>query len=158
MVQFIPQYVIAIVGIVVGASAGWIAAAVLNRKIAVSRRIDRWDAGITIPLLLGAAGAHLALVPVVELQRQLMFGLYVLVLIVLVAMAVADWRVWRLGAVLFPLGSILAYGFFAVQAREADVVGLAVKFIELAAIVAALWPVIWTRRRPSVQRQRIPRG
>jgi hypothetical protein len=158
MVQFIPQYLVAVIGIVVGVSSGWIVAAAMNRRSGDAKRIDGWDARVTVPLLLAAAGAHLALVPVVELQRQLMFGLYVLALLVTVALAVAGWRIWRLGAVLLPLGSILAYGYFAGQVHEADVVGLAVKLVELAAVAAALRPVVSARRRAQDGRQRIPSG
>jgi hypothetical protein len=155
MVQFIPQYLVAVVGMAVGGSGGWVLAAAMNRRSGDARRLDAWDARVTVPLLLAAAGAHLSLVPVVELQRQLMFGLYVLALIITVAMALAGWRIWRLGAVLLPLGSILAYAYFASQVHEADVVGLTVKVVELAAVAAALRPVIAAR---SARGRRIPSG
>jgi hypothetical protein len=158
MVQFIPQYLVAVIGLVVGVSSGWIVSATMNRRSGDATRIDGWDARVTIPLLLAAAGAHLALIPIVELQRKLMFGLYVLALIITVALAVAGWRIWRLGAVLLPLGSILAYGYFAGQVHEADVVGLTVKIVELAAVAAALRPVVSARRRAQDGRQRIPSG
>jgi len=145
MVQYIPQYLVAVVGMAVGGSAGLLLAAAINRRSVDAQRLDGWDARFTIPLLLAAAGAHLALVPVVELQRQLMFGLYVSALIITVALALVGWRIWRLGAVLLPLGSILAYAYFAGQVHEADVVGLLVKIVELAAAAAALRPVIAAR-------------
>ncbi len=157
MVQFIPQYLVAIVGIVVGGSAGWMLAAAMNRRSGDAKRIDGWDARVTLPLLLAAAGAHLALIPVVELQRQLMFGLYVLALIITVALAVGGWRIWRLGAIFLPLGSILAYGYFAGQVHEADVVGLVVKIVELTAVAAAARPVI-AARRVRGRNQRIQTG
>jgi hypothetical protein len=156
MVQFIPQYLVAVVGIGVGASAAWILAAANNRRSGDAKRIDGWDARVTLPLLLGAAGAHLALIPVVEVQRQLMFGLYVLALIITVALGFAGWRIWRLGAVLLPLGSIAAYAYFAVQVHEADVVGLAVKLVELAAVAAAVRPVISSRLALRQRPQRSP--
>jgi len=157
MVQFIPQYLVAVVGIVVGGSAGWMLAAAMNRRSGDAKRIDGWDARVTLPLLLAAAGAHLALIPVVELQRQLMFGLYVLALIITVALAVGGWRIWRLGAIFLPLGSILAYGYFAGQVHEADVVGLVVKTVELMAVAAAARPVI-AARRVRGRNQRIQTG
>jgi len=158
MVQFIPQYLVALVGIGVGAPAGLILAAAVNRRSGNAKRIDGWDARVTVPLLLAAAGAHLALIPVVELQRQLMFGLYVVALIITVALAAVGWRIWRLGAVLLPLGSIYAYGYFAVQVHEADVVGLAVKIVEVAAVAAAARPVIASRLGVRGRHQRIPSG
>jgi hypothetical protein len=158
MVQFIPQYLGALIGILVGGSFGWILAAAINRRSGDPKRIDAWDARFTLPLLLAAAGAHLALVPVVERQRQLLFGLYVLALVITVALAASRWRIWRLGAVLLPLGSILAYAYFAGQVHEADVVGLAVKIVELAAVVAAVTPVIAARRRVRERHQSVPSG
>ena len=158
MVQYIPQYLVALVGIGVGAPAGLILAAAVNRKSGNAKRIDGWDARVTVPLLLAAAGAHLALIPVVELQRQLMFGLYVVALIITVALAAVGWRIWRLGAVLLPLGSILAYGYFAGQVHEADVVGLLVKIVEVAAVAAAARPVIASRLGVRGRHQRIPSG
>ena len=157
MVRFIPQYLVAVVGMVVGGSAGWMLAAAMNRRSGDAKRIDGWDARVTLPLLLAAAGAHLALIPVVELQRQLMFGLYVLALIITVALAVGGWRIWRLGAIFLPLGSILAYGYFAGQVHEADVVGLVVKTVELMAVAAAARPVI-AARRVRGRNQRIQTG
>ena|SRR5689334_4515506 len=153
MVQFIPQYLVAVVGMAVGGAGGSVLAAALNRRSGDATRLGGWDARVTIPLLLAAAGAHLSLVPVVELQRQLMFGLYVLALIITVAMALAGWRIWRLGAVLLPLGSIFAYAYFGAQVHEADVVGLSVKVVELATVAAALRPVIAAR---SAGGQRMP--
>jgi len=155
VVQFIPQYLVAVVGMALGGFGGWVLAGAMNRRSGDARRVDGWDARVTIPLLLAAAGAHLALVPVVELQRQLMFGLYVLALIITAAMALVGWRIWRLGAVLLPLGSILAYAYFGAQVHEADVVGLSVKVVELAAVAAALRPVIAARRPRG---RRMPSG
>jgi hypothetical protein len=156
MVQFIPQYLVAVVGMGVGGSAAWILAAAVNRRAGDAKRIDAWDARVTLPLLLATAGAHLSLIPVVELQRQLMFGLYVLALTITVALAAAGWRIWRLGAVLLPLGSIAAYAYFAGQVHEADVVGLVVKIGELAAVAAAVRPVIASRLAARDRQQRIP--
>jgi integral membrane sensor domain MASE1 len=81
-----------------------------------------------------------------------------LALIVTVALAVGGWRIWRLGAVLLSLGSILAYAYFAGQVDQADVVGLVVKIVEVAAVAAAVRPVIAARRRVQERHQRIPSG
>ncbi|PYR20347.1 MAG: hypothetical protein DMF98_23665, partial [Acidobacteria bacterium] len=140
MVQFTPEYLVAVVGLAVGAAAGGSLTGLIRRSGDQSR-IDIWDARVPAPLLLATAGAHLVLIPVVELQRQVMFGLYFVALLATVGLAIAGWRIWRLGAVLLPAGSILAYEFFAGKAHEADVIGLAVKLVELAAIAAALRPV-----------------
>jgi hypothetical protein len=156
MIQFVPQYLVAVIGMGVGAAAGiFVAAAILPAR---GNRFAGPDAWITAPLLLAAAGAHLALIPVVEPQRQMLFGLYGVALLVTVALGAAGWRIWRLGAVLLPLGSILAYGYFAGREHEADVVGLVVKVVELAAIGAAAWPVLSARRQAQDGRRSISTG
>ena len=145
MIQFVPQYMVAVLGLAVGAAAGIVLAAAMRRRPALANRLVASDAWIAVPLLLAAAATHLVLIPVVEQQQQMLFGLYGLGLLVTVALGAAGWRIWRLGAVLLPLGSILAYGYFAGREHEADVVGLVVKVVELAAIGAALWPVFSAR-------------
>ena len=138
-VQFERAYLIALLGLAVGAAVGLIAAAAYSRA-----RLGRWDARVTIPLLLAAAGAHLVLIPVVESRRQLLFGRYFAALIGNVIFAMVGLSIWRLGAVLLPFGSVLAYFYFAFQVHQADYVGLTVKVVEVAAIAAALVPI--TRR------------
>jgi hypothetical protein len=158
MVRFTQQYLVAVAGLVAGAGAGWLLAAVVNRPNGGRGRLGRWDARLTVPLLLGAAGAHLALIPIVEVQRQVMFGLYVLALLGTVVTAMAGKAIWRLGAVVLPAGSILACAYFAALAHQADVVGLAVKLVELGAIGAALWPAIAVRRRSQTPRPHAASG
>src|SRR5256885_1004935 len=139
-IQLEREYLVALIGLAVGAGAGLIAPAVFRRAIA------QWDARITIPLLLAAAGAHLVLIPVVESQRQLFFGLYVASLMAVAVLAIAGRPIWRLGAVLLPVGSIAGYFYFALQVHQADYVGLAVKLVELGALAAAVVPIA-TRSR-----------
>ena len=158
MIQFVPQYLVAVIGLAVGAAAGIVLAAAMRRRPALANRLVASDAWIAVPLLLAAAGAHLVLIPVVEQQQQMLFGLYGVGLLVTVALGAAGWRIWRLGAVLLPLGSILAYGYFAGREHEADVVGLVVKVVELAAIGAALWPVLSARRQTQERRRRVSAG
>jgi len=143
-IQLEKEYLVALLGLVVGAGAGLIAAAVYGRATRQGIRPGRWDARVTIPLLLAAAGAHLVLIPVVESRRQLLFGLYFAALIGTAIFAMVGPSIWRLGAVLLPVGSVLAYFYFAFQVHQADYVGLAVKMVEVAAIAAALVPI--TRR------------
>jgi hypothetical protein len=147
MVHLIPQYLVALVGIVVGFALGWLVVMMTNRRVSDERRLTAWDARVTIPLLLGAAGAHLVLIPVVELQREVMFGCYAVALVVTVAFAIAGLGIWRLGAIVLPAGSILAYAYFAVIGHQADVAGLAVKAVELATIAAALWSLVAANRK-----------
>ena len=158
MIQFVPQYLVAVIGLGVGAAAGIVLIAAMRRLAAQANRLAGSDAWIAAPLLLAAAGAHLTLIPVVELQRQVLFGLYGVALLVTVALGIAGWRIWRLGAVLLPLGSILAYGYFAGREHEADVVGLVVKVVELAAIGAAAWPVLSARRQTQEGRRSVSTG
>jgi len=158
MIQFVPQYLVAVIGLAVGAAAGIVLAAAMRRRPALANRLIASDAWIAVPLLLAAAGAHLVLIPVVEQQQQMLFGLYSVGLLVTVALGAAGWRIWRLGAVLLPLGSILAYGYFAGREHEADVVGLVVKLVELAAIGAALWPVFSARRQTQERRRSVSAG
>ena len=158
MIQFVPQYLVAVIGLAVGAAAGIVLAAAMRRRPALANRLIASDAWIAVPLLLAAAGAHLVLIPVVEQQQQMLFGLYGVGLLVTVALGAAGWRIWRLGAVLLPLGSILAYGYFAGREHEADVVGLVVKVVELAAIGAALWPVLSARQQTQERRRRVSAG
>jgi hypothetical protein len=134
-VQLVQSYLVAPVGLVIAAVAGFAA----TRR---ARRVERWDANLTLPLLMGVAAAHLVLIPVVELERQAMFGLYVASVIVVVGLAFAGRRIWRLGAVLLPVGSVLGYAYFAVLAHQADYVGLTIKLVELATIAAAAAPVV----------------
>jgi hypothetical protein len=61
----------------------------------MNRRLTGWDARLTIPFLLAVAGLILALIPVVEVHRQVMFGLYGLALVVTVAIAIAGLGIWR---------------------------------------------------------------
>ena len=87
----------------------------------------------------------------VELERKLMFGLYFLSVVVVVVMALFGWRIWRLGAVLLPVGSILGYAYFAVQVHEVDYIGLFIKVVEVLTIAAALIPLFARgRSRTSV--------
>jgi len=139
-IQFVQGYLVALLGLAVGAGIGIIAAT------AYRRAIGRWDARITLPLLLAAAGGHLALIPVVEAERQLLFGLYVAALIGVVIVAMAGRSIWRVGAVLFPAGSIAGYFFFALQVHEVDYVGLGVKLVEVGAIAAAVVPMAMRSR------------
>jgi hypothetical protein len=64
-----------------------------------------------------------------------------------VAFAIAGLGIWRLGAIVLPAGSILAYAYFAVIGHQADVAGLAVKAVELATIAAALWSLVAANRK-----------
>jgi hypothetical protein len=132
---------------VVGFALGWLVVMMTNRRVSDERRLTASDARLTIPLLLGAAGAHLVLIPVVELQREVMFGCYAVALVVTVAFGIAGLGIWRLGAIVLPAGSILAYAYFAVIGHQADVAGLAVKAVELAAIAAALWSLVAANRK-----------
>lgn len=130
-VHLISSYLVAFAGVAAGAIVGVTAAVVF-------RRLRAWDAWITIPLLLVAAGAHLALIPQVETERQVLFGLYGVALLGTVVFAFAGQGIWRVGAVVFPAGSIAGYFYFALPEHQADYVGLIVKLIELAAIAAAI--------------------
>jgi hypothetical protein len=152
VVHLIRPYLIALVGLAVGAALGTVATALARRRM--SSTLSGWDAWLTVPLLLAAAGAHLVLIPAVELQRQVMFGLYVAALTVVVVMAIAGFRIWRVGAIVLPVGSIAAYAYFAIVGHSADVAGIAVKIVELGAILAAVKPLLV--RSKSGAEQRIP--
>jgi hypothetical protein len=134
-VQFVQSYLIGVVGAVVGAIIGLVGATVTRRWFGA------WDALVTVPLLLAAAGGHLFLIPVEVVMLQVLFGLYGAALIATVIVGIARISIWRLGAVLFPAGSIAAYFYFGVQVHQVDYIGLGLKIVELAAIVAALVPV-----------------
>ena len=142
MVQFEKDYIAALAGLPLGALAGLLAAAVAGRARAGEHGLSKWDARLTVPLLLAAAGAHLALLPAVEPMRVLLFSLYAAALAGTAVMAFMGIRIWRLGAVAFPAGSVLAYLYFAIGAHEADQIGLLVKAVELLAIIAALVPFV----------------
>jgi hypothetical protein len=142
MMVLIPAYLVGIAGLVAGAVAGLVVA-----WAAKNGRLPARDARLTAPLLLAAAGAHLVLIPAVELERQVFFALYAFALLVTVAMGFAGVSIWRLGAVVFPTGSILAYAYFAVLVHQADYAGLAIKVVEVAAIACALQPLVAARLR-----------
>jgi hypothetical protein len=155
MVVLIHQYLVAVAGLAAGALAGLVIAKVANRA-----RLAAWDARVTAPLLLAAGGAHLVLIPLVELERQVLFTLYVLALLVTTTLGLGGVGIWRLGAVLFPAGSILGYAYFAALVHQADYVGLAVKIVELAAIASALQPLLAAgrkeRRMPHATSRSLP--
>ena len=151
-VHIVQSYLVAVAGLVVGAVMGLVAAALLRNRIAARGSVRRWDAWVTLPLLLAAAGRALTLIPQVEMLRQVLFGLYAASLIGTVIFALGGLAIWRLGALLFPAGSIAAYFDFALSGHQADYVGLLVKVVELAAIIAALVPV-FMRERAYGERQ-----
>jgi len=139
-VQFVQSYLVALGGLVIGAAAGFAVAQVRGAAIG-----DR-GAKLTVTLLAAVGTAHLVLIPVVELERKVMFGLYFVSVVVVVVMALFRWRIWRLGAVLLPVGSILGYAYFAVMVHQVDYIGLAVKVVEVATIAAALTPLFAHRQ------------
>src|SRR5579859_678149 len=144
-VVLIANYLFGLAGLVAGGAAGLlVAAAARNGRLAAR------DARVTAPLLLAAAVAHLVLIPFVELERQVLFGLYGLALIATVAIGLAGARIWRLGAVLFPAGSILGYAYFGVLVHQVDYAGLAIKVVELAAIGSALVSYAGRRNQQAV--------
>jgi hypothetical protein len=108
-IQFVQSYLIALGGLVVGAAAG------LGVTQMRGGAVGDWSARLTVTLLAAVGTAHLALIPVVEFERKAMFGLYFVSVVVVVAMALFGWRIWRLGAVLLPVGSILGYAYFAMM-------------------------------------------
>jgi hypothetical protein len=138
-VHFVAAYAGGLAGMVVGAAAGLVTAMTV-------RRADAWDARLTLPLVLAAGAAHVSLIPVVEPQRQIMFGLYFLAMTGVFVLGLLRVSIWRLGAVLFPSGSIAAYFYFAFIVHQADYIGLSVKLVELAVIIAALVPVLGGKR------------
>ena len=145
-VELEKEYLVAIGGLAVGAVVGLIVMAASRRSITRARSMRTWDSRFTLPLLVAAAGAHLVLIPAVEPQRQVLFGLYGAALLGVVIFAIAGLGIWRLGAVLFPAGSIAAYFYFALPEHHADYIGLLVKVVELMAIAAAIVPVFRSRR------------
>jgi len=144
-VVLIPNYLFGLAGLVAGGAVGLLVAA-----LAKNGGLRGRDARLTAPLLLAAAGAHLVLIPFVELERQVLFGLYALALVMTVAIGMAGARIWRLGAILFPAGSILAYAYFGVLVQQADYAGLAIKVVELVAIGSALASFAARRTQPAV--------
>ena len=145
-IHLVTEYLIALLGLLVG---GGIAIALTAAR---GGTITRWDARVSLPLLVAALGAHIALITAVEPTRQLLFGLYALALLGVVGSALVGWSIWRIGGVVFPAGSMAAYFYFAIQVHEADYVGLLVKLVELAAIAAVLLPVF---KRAGKRSQRI---
>ena len=133
-VHFEAEYLPALAGLVVGALIGYVLATSTHRA-------STWDTRVTLPLVLAAGAAHLALIPAVEAQRQL-FGLYFAAVTGTFALALLRVGIWKLGALVFPAGSILAYFYFTLTAHEADFIGLAVKVVEAAVIVAAVRSVL----------------
>jgi hypothetical protein len=144
--QLIASYQIAIVGAVVGAVVGLILAAWRARTIETNPALTRWDLWVTIPLLLAAVGGHIVLVPQMPQQNQVLFSLYTAAVIVVVIVAFAGLSIWRVGAVLFPVVSIVGYFYYAIPARSADYVGLGLKVVEVAVIIAALVPLAMPER------------
>lgn len=153
MVQFEKDYLGALVGLPLGALAGLLSAAVVARLRTDRTLLGSWDARITVPLLVAAGAAHLALLPVVEPMRMVLFSLYSGSLLATIVLAYAGIAIWRLGAVALPAGSMLAYFYFAVGAHQADVIGLVVKAVELLALLAALAPLV--RRRQARRRWQV---
>jgi hypothetical protein len=147
-VHLVLNYWPAVIGLVVGAGAGGLLATLRRGSPGA------WDRRVTVPLLLAASAAHLALIPTVETERQILFALYGASLVGVVVFATLGMSIWRLGAVVFPLGSIGAYVYFALLVHQADYIGLLVKLVEVAALVAAFTPVVVRTRgvsaRPSL--------
>ena len=139
--HFISAYVPAIAGLVIGALVGYV--------VAGRRGPTSADARVTLSLLLAAATAHLFLIPLVERERQILFGLYFVALALTFGAALIGIRAWKLGAVLLPAGSILGYFYFALGVHEVDFIGLLVKVVEVGVIVAAARSVVVARRIPS---------
>jgi hypothetical protein len=145
-VQFVVDYLVAFAGLGVGAVAGYLVALGV-------RRAPSWDRQLTLPLVLAAGTAHLALIPVVETQRQVLFGLYFLAMAAVFGAGILGLTAWRAGAIVFPAGSIVAYLYFALTAHQADVVGLVVKAVEVAVITTAAIGLA-VRRERTVDRKR----
>jgi hypothetical protein len=140
--HFVAAYTPALAGLVVGAAVGYL--------VAARGRFASWDARLTLPLLLAAGTAHLFLILAVERERQLLFGLYFVALALTFAAARAGIRAWKLGAVLFPLGSIAGYFYFAVGVHQVDFIGLAVKVVEVCLVVAAARSAVGFRHVASI--------
>ena len=145
-VHFVVNYVVALAGLAVGCVTGYFVALGI-------RTTSLWDTRTTLPLVLAAGAAHLALIPVVEQQRQVLFGLYFLGMAGVFAFAMLGFGVWRLGAILLPAGSIFAYFYFGLIAHQVDFVGLAVKAIEVAVSVAAIVGLVAGRGRAPATRR-----
>lgn len=143
-IHLVSAYWIALAGGALGLAVGLIVPRHVGRK----SQSWRWDGRVTLPLILAAAGAHLALIPLVEQQRQVLFGLYGLALIGVAVFALLEIGIWRLGAIVFPLGSIGAYFYFGVTVHQVDYIGLLIKLVEVAATAAAVF---------SLTRSRAPR-
>ena len=141
--HFVSAYLPAVAGLVIGGLVGYLIA---GRGGASSS-----GARMTLALLFAAAIAHLSLIPVVERERQIMFGLYFLALALTFGAALLGVGAWKIGAVLFPAGSILGYFYFAYGAHEVDFIGLAVKVVELGVIVTAVRSVVSARKVLSTQ-------
>jgi hypothetical protein len=140
--HYVGAYVVAVPALIVGGVVGAAATAF--------RRAPRgWDARVTVPLVLAAGAAHLSLIPAVELQRQVLFGLYFLAMAGVVAFALLGFGIWRLGAIVFPVGSIAGYFYFGFVVHQVDYVGLAVKLVELAAVASALVPLMRRTSTPD---------
>ena len=136
----------------IGFGVGLVLITVRNRVTAAQDALTDWDSRVTIPLLLAAGGGHVVLIPVMTGQNQVLFGLYLVALIVVVIVGFAGFSIWRAGAVVFPAGSVAAYFYYAIPTHSGDYVGIGLKIVELAAIVAALVPVFMGER----MRRRIP--
>jgi hypothetical protein len=145
-VQFVADYLVAFAGLAVGAVAGFLIARGAGRAPSSDRQL-------TMPLVLAAGTAHLALIPVVEMQRQVLFGLYFLAMAAVFGAGVVGRGPWRAGAILFPAGSIAGYLYFALIAHQADVVGLVVKAVEIAVITTAVIGIAM-RRESMGERKR----
>ena len=139
--HFVAAYTPAIVGLVIGGAAGYVVA---GRRSPIAA-----DARVTLSLLLAAATAHLFLIPVVERERQILFGLYFVALALTFGAALIGIGAWKLGALLLPAGSILGYFYFAIGVHEVDFIGLLVKLVEVGVIVAAARSLVAARRIPS---------
>jgi hypothetical protein len=150
MVHLVKSYLPALAALPAGAAAGLAVAWAAKRSRIGGGRLGPWDARTTLPLLVAAAAAHLALLPVVEQLRVVLFTLYAISLLGTVGLAIAGIGVWRAGAVLLPLGSIAGYFYFALLFHSMDAVGLLVKLVEVLAIAAAMVPVL--RQQPAGER------
>lgn len=139
------QYLVALVGLAVGAGLGLFIMAAASR-LASAAPIRSWDARLTIPILLAVAVAHASLIPVVEFMRQAMFAVYFFAVVGVIVIAIIGPGIWRLGALLLPTVSIAGYFYFALKGHEADVVGLIVKAVEVVVILVALKPLLSSDR------------
>jgi hypothetical protein len=150
MVVFVKDYLPALAALPIGAIAGLVLTTLAKRGALGGGKLGDWDRWATVPLLLAAAAAHLALLPVVEPLRMVLFALYAISVLATVGLAVVGIGIWRMGAIVLPLGSIAGYFFFAFVVHQADVVGLLIKLVEVVAMVAALVPLL--RDRPARER------